>query len=125
VSIRSASLGRHRTDAALPPRPARTRPAAGQPGPVTRPGLRPAAECTFRQVGVATGIALLGSLFAARVPGLGARAPQRPTAALAARSALTAGLNHILLVAAVIALVSGVLSLLPIRSQDFVPATQE
>jgi hypothetical protein len=59
------------------------------------------------------------------VPGLGARAPQRPTAALTARSAFTAGLNHILLVAAVIALVSGVLSLLLIRSRDFVPATQE
>jgi hypothetical protein len=39
---------------------------------------------------------------------------------LAARSAFTTGLNHILLVAAVIAFASGVLSLLLIRTRDFV-----
>jgi hypothetical protein len=37
------------------------------------------------------------------------------------RSAFTAGLNQILLVAAIIALASGLVSLAAIRGQDFVP----
>ncbi|CAG6395992.1 MFS transporter [Streptomyces cocklensis] len=125
--------------------------------PPRQAGMASGVNSTSRQVGIATGIALLGSLFAARVqsvvteqlgrvPGLGPRAPQiassltdgrfssalrgvparqRPAAALAARTAFTAGLNHILLVAAVIALVSGVLSLLLIRGQDFVPSATD
>ena len=106
---------------------------------------------TFRQVGIATGIALLGTLFAsqvssqvlaraAAVPQLarrGSAARRRGavrgrrvgdrTAARArqanggtiARTAFTTGLNRILLVAAIIALVSGAVALAAIRSKDF------
>jgi hypothetical protein len=106
---------------------------------------------TFRQVGIASGIALLGSLFSNKVhsevlagvrtiPGLARSGPQiaaavqsgkigsvigtlpasaRQAAGTITRSAFTTGLNHILLVAAVIALVSGVISLAAIRGQDF------
>jgi EmrB/QacA subfamily drug resistance transporter len=120
--------------------------------PPRQAGMASGINSTFRQVGVATGIALLGSLFTTRVhavvteqlgrlPGLGPQADriassltdgqlsaavaklparQRAGAAVAARTAFTAGLNHILLVAAVIALASGVLSLLLIRGKDFV-----
>ena len=108
---------------------------------------------TFRQVGIATGIALLGTLFSnnvkdevlarvAAVPGLSrsgpriaaavqsgeirnviARLPERARPAVGAitRAAFTTGLNRILLVAAVIALVSGVISLAAIRGRDFAP----
>ena len=93
---------------------------------------------TFRQVGIATGIALLGTLFSnkvasevrsaiAAVPGLshqGPRiatavqsgeignvigklpAPLRPKVGEIARAAFTTGLDHILLVTAIIALVA-------------------
>jgi EmrB/QacA subfamily drug resistance transporter len=114
-------------------------------------GMASGINSTFRQVGIATGIALLGSLFASRVhsavsanlaavPGIAGRAAQIGTAltngqfggalgrlpeaqrgpvVIAARAAFTTGLNRILLVAAVIAFASGILSLLLIRSQDF------
>jgi EmrB/QacA subfamily drug resistance transporter len=119
--------------------------------PPRQAGMASGINSTFRQVGIATGIALLGSLFASRVreaaaeqlakvPGLGSRAAQvgqslttgeldktvaglppaqRAPAATAARSAFTTGLDHILLVAAIIALVSGVLALALIRTRDF------
>jgi hypothetical protein len=106
---------------------------------------------TFRQVGIATGIALLGTLFSnnvkgevlarvAAVPGLSGSGPRiaaavqsgeignvitrlperaRPAVGMITRAAFTAGLNRILLVAAVIALVSGVISLAAIRGRDF------
>jgi hypothetical protein len=45
--------------------------------------------------------------------------PARRSAELVVRSAFTTGLNQILLVAAVIALVSAVISLAAIRSRDF------
>jgi len=124
----------------------------------SRAGMASGINSTFRQVGIATGIALLGSLFASRVhtaaasafsavPGLGDRAHQvgaaltngqlgntlaklppslRAPIADAARGAFTSGLNDILLVAAVIALLAGVLALVLIRTKDFVghqPAT--
>jgi hypothetical protein len=120
--------------------------------PPRQAGMASGINSTFRQVGIATGIALLGSLFAAQVhttvnerlagvPRLHGRAPQigdaltngqlaptlsglppaqRAPVVLAARTAFTTGLNHILLVAAVIAFTSGVLSLLLIRTRDFV-----
>jgi hypothetical protein len=116
-----------------------------------RAGMASGINSTFRQVGIATGIALLGSLFsnqvrsdvtsAARaVPGLSGKAPQiagaiqsgqighvisrlpaaaRAQVAYVTRGAFTGGLNHILLVAAVIALVSGVITLFAIRQKDF------
>jgi EmrB/QacA subfamily drug resistance transporter len=117
-----------------------------------RAGMASGINSTLRQVGIATGIALLGSLFASEVtsqltarvnavPGLSghggqiaaavksgqtqqtlARLPAaiRPQVAGIARAAFTAGLDRILLVAAIIALVAGVVSLLAIRTRDFV-----
>jgi EmrB/QacA subfamily drug resistance transporter len=116
-----------------------------------RAGMASGINSTFRQVGIATGIALLGTLFSnkvknevlaqvAAVPGLGGRGPQiaaavqsgqvrqvigklPPAAGQAVgtitRTAFTTGLNLILLVAAIIALVSGVAALAAIRSRDF------
>ena len=121
--------------------------------PPQRAGMASGINSTFRQVGIATGIALLGTLFsnhvkddvlslAAAVPGLSSRGPQIASAVQsgqigqrdrqatragpAARGraypdGLHHGLNHILLVAAIIALVSGVVSLAAIRSRDFAP----
>ena len=119
--------------------------------PPQQAGMASGINSTFRQVGIATGIALLGTLFSnkvrdevlarvAAVPGLSHRGPQIATAVqsgeigkvisklhgharqavgLITRSAFTTGLNRILLVAAIIALVSGVVSLAAIRSKDF------
>ena len=121
---------------------------------VVRPqqaGMASGINSTFRQVGIATGIALLGTLFSnkvrgdvlakiAAVPGLSGKAGQvtsaiqsgqigqlisrLPAPAQAAvggitRASFTTGLNEILLVAAIIALVSGVVSLVSIRTRDF------
>jgi hypothetical protein len=112
---------------------------------------------TFRQVGIATGIALLGTLFsnkvsgdvierAKAVPALAGKGQQLATAvqggdaqhAISAvppsargavveviRSSFTAGLDRILLVAAIIALVAGVVALFSIRSKDFAHRRQE
>jgi hypothetical protein len=117
-----------------------------------RAGMASGINSTFRQIGIATGIALLGTLFSSKVkdtvlanvdaaPGLSGRGQQLATAVKsgAARSVLnqvppaqratveqltrhafTAGLNLILLIAAIIALVSGAIALLTIRRQDFV-----
>ncbi len=119
--------------------------------PPQRAGMASGINSTFRQVGIATGIALLGALFsnkvkddvlaqAAAVPGLSSRGPQiaaavqsgqigqviaklpppaRQSVGAITRTAFTTGLNLILLVAAIIALVSGVVSLAAIRSRDF------
>jgi EmrB/QacA subfamily drug resistance transporter len=75
--------------------------------PPERAGMASGINSTFRQVGIATGIALLGALFSSQVRGS------------VARAAFTAGLNRILLVAAVIALAAGVISLVTIRRKDF------
>ncbi len=117
-----------------------------------RAGMASGINSTFRQVGIATGIALLGTLFSSAVrtdvltkvsavPGLSGRGGQvstaiqsgqigqfigrlpasaRPTVALITRSAFTSGLNEILLVAAIIALVAGLITLVAIRTRDFV-----
>jgi EmrB/QacA subfamily drug resistance transporter len=116
-----------------------------------RAGMASGINSTFRQVGIATGIALLGSLFsnqvranvtsmANAVPGLAGKGPQiagavqsgqvsnllsrlpgpvRAQVGGITKAAFTSGLNHILLVAAIIALVSGVITLFAIRQQDF------
>jgi hypothetical protein len=117
-----------------------------------RAGMASGINSTFRQVGIATGIALLGTLFSndvssevrarvPKVPGLAGRGSQiaaavqsgrskqligqlpaqaREAVAMITKGAFTAGLNQILLVAAIIALVSGVISLAAIRSRDIV-----
>jgi EmrB/QacA subfamily drug resistance transporter len=119
--------------------------------PPQQAGMASGINSTFRQVGIATGIALLGTLFSnnvrdevltrvSAVPGLSGRGPQIATAVqsgeiahvigklpeharqavgVITRAAFTTGLNRILLVAAIIALVSGVVSLAAIRSKDF------
>jgi EmrB/QacA subfamily drug resistance transporter len=119
--------------------------------PPQRAGMASGINSTFRQVGIATGIALLGTLFSnnvkdevlvrvAAVPGLSRSGPQiaaavqsgeirnviarlpgqaRPAVGMITRAAFTTGRNRILLVAAVIAVVSGVISLAAIRGRDF------
>jgi len=119
-----------------------------------RAGMASGINSTFRQVGTATGIALLGTLFSndvknevltrtAAVPGLSARgpeiagavqsgqtgnviarlpAPARQVAGTITRAAVTTGLDRILLVAAIIAFVAGVVSLAAIRGRDFARA---
>jgi predicted MFS family arabinose efflux permease len=119
--------------------------------PPQQSGMASGINSTFRQVGIATGIALLGTLFSnevtdevrarvAAVPSLSHQGPRIATAVqsgeignvigrlppqarqavgLITRAAFTTGLNRILLVAAIIALVSGVISLAAIRSKDF------
>ena len=106
---------------------------------------------TFRQVGIAAGIALLGTLFSSKVkdevlarvtavPGLSHSGPQIAAAVqsgeighvisklpaptqqaveVITRAAFTTSLDRILLVAAIIALVAGVVSLAAIRTKDF------
>jgi EmrB/QacA subfamily drug resistance transporter len=119
--------------------------------PPQRAGMASGINSTFRQVGIATGIALLGTLFSAEVtsqvrtrvaavPGLahqGSRiasaiqsgqagqalarlpGPARQQVATITRAAFTAGLNRILLVAAIIAIAAGVVALAAIRNKDF------
>jgi EmrB/QacA subfamily drug resistance transporter len=119
--------------------------------PPRQAGMASGINSTFRQVGIATGIALLGTLFSnkvsdeilariGQVPGLSGRGPEIVTAVKSGqtdkviaslppssramvgeitRSAFTTGLDRILLVAAVIALASGVVSLAAIRGKDF------
>jgi EmrB/QacA subfamily drug resistance transporter len=116
-----------------------------------RAGMASGINSTFRQIGIATGIALLGALFSSEVtkrvtaiatatPALRHHGSQissavqngqvsvllrhlpgsaRPAAVAATRTAFTGGLDEILLVAAVIALVSGVVCLFAIRARDF------
>ena len=131
--------------------------------PVERSGMASGANSTLRQVGIATGIAALGSIFSQQVadavrPHLEARMPpsavngltdalsggQVRAAATGAQQAATSArgsqvgqqafdlvnrvgtsavvdaLNHIVLIAAVIAFVSGLLCLVLIRQKDFV-----
>src|SRR5450631_1531030 len=119
--------------------------------PPQRAGMASGINSTFRQVGIATGIALLGTLFSSQVksavetrvtavPALSHQAPKiaaavqsgeigqliaklpaqaRQTVGVITRAAFATGLNSILLVAAIIAVVAGVISLLTIRSKDF------
>jgi EmrB/QacA subfamily drug resistance transporter len=118
--------------------------------PPRQAGMASGINSTFRQVGIATGIAALGSIFTSQVRShvaaglhaahLGgahaiaaaiangqigqaiAHAPLRARAAVAevVRGSFVAGLNDIFLVAAIVALVGAVGALLLIRSRDFV-----
>jgi EmrB/QacA subfamily drug resistance transporter len=95
-----------------------------------RSGAASGINSTFRQVGIATGIAALGALFQARVtdelgPRLGtavAGGVVPPGAREAAHQAFIDGLNEILIVAAVVAFIGGALSFALVRSRDFVAA---
>ncbi|MCW2994984.1 MAG: putative integral rane efflux protein [Conexibacter sp.] len=75
-------------------------------------GMASGINTTFRQVGIATSIAALGSIFATKLHGA-------TGATYTARYA--AGIDELLLIAALLALVCGVAALLLIRQKDFVP----
>jgi len=122
--------------------------------PPRQAGMGSGINSTFRQVGIATGIAALGSIFTSEVrahvsSGLhdahlgGAHAiataissgqthqaiahvpPQaRAIVGEVARASFVAGLNEIFLVAAILALAGAGASLLLIRSSDFVAQTE-
>ncbi|MEU5878511.1 MFS transporter [Spirillospora sp. NPDC047279] len=113
-----------------------------------RSGMASGINTTFRQVGIATGIAALGSLFAGRLrdtvtdrlldsplaaqahqiadgvgAGSGAAGTGNQIVVSAAQAGFVDGLNLILLVGAVVALFSAASSLLLIRGRDFVDQT--
>jgi EmrB/QacA subfamily drug resistance transporter len=117
-----------------------------------RAGMASGISSTFRQVGLATGVAAMGAIFQARIDSqiadLAPRAPSafgeavssgaadralaavppqfRAQAAAAANQAFVSALNEILLIGALIAFAGGVLGLLLVRKRDFVgaPAVQ-
>jgi EmrB/QacA subfamily drug resistance transporter len=118
--------------------------------PLHKAGMASGANATFRQIGIATGIAALGSIFvsamqshlAATLPpslagsagpiGAAVRqgsaghvlasvpAADRAVTALALQSSFAAGLNDLLYITAALALLGGMCALLLIRSKDFV-----
>jgi EmrB/QacA subfamily drug resistance transporter len=117
--------------------------------PVEKAGMGSGINTSFRQVGIATGVATLGAIFQSRVDsklsallpdashGLaeavssgGSRAvtalvppAHRAEAVHAAKVAFVSGLNEILLIGAVICFASAVLGFALVRSRDFVQPT--
>jgi len=81
-----------------------------------RAGMASGINNTFRQLGIATGIAALGAIFASKVEA-SAFAPH-PDAV--ARASFVAGLHDILLVGAGVAAIGAVLAALLVRPRDFV-----
>ena len=131
-----------------------TNPGIGQAAiavvPVEKSGMGSGINTTFRQVGIATGVAALGAVFQGRIDaklhellpgapsGLGeavasggsravAELPLPPAlhdkAVHAADVAFVSGLNSILVIAAVISFVGAALGFLLTRSRDFVQPT--
>jgi EmrB/QacA subfamily drug resistance transporter len=120
--------------------------------PPQKAGMASGVSATFRQIGIAAGIAALGSIFttamehnltyaspvASSAPRIVAMVRQgqvsqliaslpptrRAEVAVALKAAFAAGLNDLLYVTAALALVGGVCSLLLIRSKDFVQRTE-
>lgn len=82
----------------------------------TRAGMASGINTTLRQVGTATGVAVLGAIFATH---LHASSP------LELRAGVVDGLNEILLVAAATAAVGAVAAALLVRRRDFVDPTQQ
>jgi EmrB/QacA subfamily drug resistance transporter len=115
-----------------------------------RSGMASGINSTFRQVGIATGIAAWGALFThkvastfvdqARTAGLkppggggnvsdfiafgGAAKVHDAKLARVAEAAFDAGLNHILLIAAIVAFAGAVLSAVLVRPADFIGAAE-
>jgi EmrB/QacA subfamily drug resistance transporter len=116
-----------------------------------RSGMASGINSTFRQVGIATGIAAWGALFTHKVASTfldevrtagfssyargkgsvsdfiafgGAAKVHNATLTRLAESAFDAGLNHILLIAGIVALVGALLSALLVRPADFVGAAE-
>ncbi len=132
-----------------------TNPGIGQAAiavvPAAKSGMGSGINTTFRQVGIATGVASLGAVFQSQVDsklsGLLPKAPsglaeavasggtraaaeaappgQRVEVVHAAKVAFVGGLNEILLIGAVIAFIGAALGFALVRSSDFVTATAE
>jgi EmrB/QacA subfamily drug resistance transporter len=131
-----------------------TNPGIGQAAiavvPVEKSGMGSGINTTFRQVGIATGVAGLGAVFQAQVDsklselvprapdGLGevvasggsravAELPLPPAihakATHAADVAFVSGMNEILVIGAVICFIGAILGFLLVRSEDFVQPT--
>jgi predicted MFS family arabinose efflux permease len=81
-----------------------------------RAGMASGLNNTFRQIGIATGIAALGAIFQAKLGAHSSSGGRSP----AARAAFVAGLHEILIVGAVVAAVGAVLAVSLIRQRDFV-----
>ena len=120
--------------------------------PPARAGMASGINSTFRQVGIATGIAGLGAIFQHRIASeLAASVPQAPDAAadaiasgaidqavagappefqahalVAANDAFITAFNELLVVGASVAVIGGILGLLLVRRRDFlgVPAPE-
>jgi predicted MFS family arabinose efflux permease len=84
-----------------------------------RAGMASGLNNTFRQLGIATGIAALGAIFLNKVgsPGFSETGGALP---VPAQAAFISGLNAILEVGAVVAAIGAVLALSLVRKQDFV-----
>ena len=92
-----------------------------------RAGMASGTNNTFRQIGIATGIAGLGAIFqdqiASELHGVGSAAAVASGAVQGselARHAFISGLNEILLVGAIIAFAGAVLGFVLVRGRDFV-----
>jgi hypothetical protein len=104
-----------------------------------RAGMASGINNTFRQVGIATGIAALGAVFQSRIAsslgnfttsGISYPTPQGVASGyvqfghseqtVVAHTAFIAGLNSILLVAAIVLFAGAVLAFLLVREKDFV-----
>jgi EmrB/QacA subfamily drug resistance transporter len=81
-----------------------------------RAGMASGINSTFRQAGIATGVAALGAIFAHAVPD-GASGP-------AAAQGFVDGINDILLVGALTAFVTAIASFALIRQRDYMANTQ-
>jgi EmrB/QacA subfamily drug resistance transporter len=114
--------------------------------PPARAGMASGINSTFRQIGIATGVASLGAVFQSRISSeLATNLPQAPPsfsdavssggvhqavdaapaqfqgqALNAANHAFVSAFNEILLIAATVSIVGGVLGLLMVRQRDFV-----
>jgi EmrB/QacA subfamily drug resistance transporter len=75
--------------------------------PPQQAGMASGVNSTFRQVGLATSVAAMGTIFSGRI-------------AAGTEAAFVSGLDEILLITAILALSAGVLALALIRQKDFV-----
>ncbi len=83
-----------------------------------RAGMASGLNNTFRQLGIATGIAALGAIFQSKVGSHGFGAPGHLPAS--ARAAFISGMNSILEIGAGVAALGAVLAFLLVRGKDFV-----
>jgi hypothetical protein len=89
--------------------------------PQQQAGMASGVNNTFRQVGIATGIAGLGAIFQSALnPRLSQAIQAGAVHTEAARAQFVHGLNDILLVATFVALAGAVLAFALVRRSDFV-----